>query len=60
MIRDSESAHISETTQPFIEKKNSINELKHWPAFNWDLSSIKNTWEIIKMELEKKLIKTVR
>ena len=52
MIRDSESAHISEATQQFI-KEIKINELKHWPAFFPDLSFIKNGWEIIKMELEK-------
>ena len=50
MKRDIESAHISEATQQFI-KENKINELKHLPDFNPDLSSIKNLWEIIKMEL---------
>ena len=53
LIRDSESAHISENTQQFI-KENKINGLKHWPALNPDLSSIKNAREIIKMEIEKR------
>ena len=53
LLRDNDSAHVSEATQQFIKEK-MINELKYWPTFSPDLNPIENLWGII-IELVKRI-----